>query len=67
MSLFITGLAFDDASIIAESKIGILFASAVAGILGLLILHRASARSVRVSPAATAADVLGDDFETAEV
>jgi NhaA family Na+:H+ antiporter len=58
VSLFITGLAFDDQSIIAEAKIGILFASLVAGFLGLLVLRRACKRDVKVSPAATAEDVL---------
>ena len=38
VSLFITNLAFDDITIINESKIGILFASVLAGILGLLLL-----------------------------
>lgn len=41
VSLFITGLAFDDSQIIDEAKIGILFASFVAAIGGLLILRRA--------------------------
>lgn len=39
VSLFITNLAFDDMTIINESKIGILFASVLAGILGLLLLR----------------------------
>ena len=40
VSLFITNLAFEDFAVLAdESKIGILFASVVAGILGLVLLH----------------------------
>ena len=42
VSLFITNLAFDDMTIINESKIGILFASVLAGILGLLLLRAGS-------------------------
>ena len=61
VSLFITGLAFDDESFIAESKIGILFASLVAGVLGLVLLMRACKREVFVSPPLTP-DV---DVETA--
>jgi NhaA family Na+:H+ antiporter len=40
MSLFITDLAFADGSIVASAKVGILVASAVAGVLGSLVLHR---------------------------
>ena len=39
VSLFITNLAFDDLEIINQSKIGILFASVIAGIIGLLLLR----------------------------
>ena len=39
VSLFITNLAFDDIEIINQSKIGILFASVIAGIIGLLLLR----------------------------
>ena len=49
VSLFITGLAFEDAALIAESKIGILFASLVAGIIGLLVLLRATRSPVKIS------------------
>ena len=42
VSLFITNLAFDDMTIINESKIGVLFASVLAGILGLLLLRASS-------------------------
>ncbi len=50
VSLFITGLAFDDETIIDQAKIGILFASAVAGVLGLMLLSRACKNEVRVAP-----------------
>ena len=46
VSLFVTGLAFDDQVIIDEAKIGILFASLTAGVLGLGILRLAAARRV---------------------
>lgn len=49
VSLFITGLAFEDAALVAESKIGILFASVVAGIIGLLVLMRATRSQVKIS------------------
>jgi NhaA family Na+:H+ antiporter len=42
VSLFVTGLAFDDPALQDAAKIGILGASTVAGILGALILRRAS-------------------------
>ena len=38
MSLFVSGLAFTDADIIEQSKIGILSASLIAGLLGYFIL-----------------------------
>ncbi len=41
VSLFVAGLAFDDGDVIAEAKIGILAASALAAGLGALLLIRA--------------------------
>jgi NhaA family Na+:H+ antiporter len=38
VSLFITGLAFDDPALVDEAKIGVLSASIVAGVVGALIL-----------------------------
>ena len=38
MSLFITGLAFDDPSRIQMAKVGILGASLVAGVVGFVLL-----------------------------
>jgi Na+:H+ antiporter, NhaA family len=43
MSLFITDLAFADENIVASAKVGILLASILAGVLGLLVLHRSLA------------------------
>ena len=40
VSLFVTGLAFDDPAIADEARIGILAASTVAAVLGTLILSR---------------------------
>lgn len=40
MSLFITGLAYEDASLIADAKIGILTGSLISGLLGYLYLRR---------------------------
>ena len=39
MSLFITGLAFTDGTLVSESKVGILVASIICGIVGWLILR----------------------------
>ena len=39
VSLFIAGLAFDDPDVVDTAKIGILFASLAAGIIGFLILR----------------------------
>ena len=38
MSLFVSGLAFTDIDIIEQSKIGILAASLLAGLLGFFVL-----------------------------
>ncbi len=46
VSLFIAGLAFDDAALAAAAKVGILGASALAAIVGSVVLTRAA----RVSP-----------------
>ena len=47
VSLFISGLAYEDEAIISQAKIGILVASAVAALVGFTILARApSSRSV---------------------
>ena len=40
MSLFIAGLAFPDAERLETAKLGVLAASAVAGVIGFLLLRR---------------------------
>jgi NhaA family Na+:H+ antiporter len=40
MSLFITDLAFDNESLIATAKVGILAASLVSGIIGYVLLSK---------------------------
>jgi len=42
VSLFITNLAFDDPSLVEEAKLGILVASILAAIMGVLVLSRAN-------------------------
>ena len=44
VSLFISGLAYDDPNVISEAKIGILAASIASAALGAAILRRAQAR-----------------------
>ena len=39
MSLFVSGLAFDDPLLLAEAKLAILVASVVSGVAGYLILR----------------------------
>ena len=41
MSLFVTGLAFDDVALQDEAKIGILAASIIAAVIGSVILSSA--------------------------
>ena len=43
VSLFIAGLAFDDAALADEAKIGVLAASVVAALVGAAILSRTKA------------------------
>jgi Na+:H+ antiporter, NhaA family len=44
VSLFVTELAFDRASLVGEAKVGILAASLLAGVLGFVLLRRAPER-----------------------
>ncbi len=53
MSLFIGGLAFDDATVLDSAKLGILFASLVAGASGAVILYRALGASAPQPDSAT--------------
>lgn len=50
MSLFIAGLAFDDALLLGSAKVGILAGSLVSGVIGALVLIR-TARVPAVDPA----------------
>lgn len=45
MSLFVTELAFGDPSLVAVSKVGILAASLISGVLGYILLHRSLPQS----------------------
>ncbi|NOY65538.1 MAG: Na+/H+ antiporter NhaA, partial [Nitrospirae bacterium] len=47
MSLFITALSFSETSMINQAKLGILMASVIAGVTGLLILYISSRRAAR--------------------
>lgn len=40
MSLFIAGLAFDNSSLLVSAKVGVLFSSLMAGLIGWLLLRR---------------------------
>lgn len=46
MSIFITHLAFVDESVISAVKLGIFIASFIAGVLGVLLINRASKKTV---------------------
>jgi NhaA family Na+:H+ antiporter len=45
VSIFVAQLAFDDAAAVDEAKIGVLAASILAGLLGALVISRASRRA----------------------
>jgi Na+:H+ antiporter, NhaA family len=48
MSLFITKLAYNDADTILHAKVGILFASLIAGVLGYILLYRAGSKRTHI-------------------
>ena len=50
MSLFVSGLAFDDGGMLTQAKLAVLAASVVAGAGGYLILRGAAARGSREDP-----------------
>ncbi len=50
MSLFVSGLAFPDSPLIAQAKLGIVLASAVAGVFGAAVVWWATAPPRSVSP-----------------
>ncbi len=52
MSLFIAGLAFDDAALLAAAKIGVLTSSVVAGTVGYLLLRRSPSVAAEADGAA---------------
>jgi Na+/H+ antiporter NhaA len=47
MSLFIAGLAFEDAQLLSVAKFGILTSSFIAGVVGWMILRRNSSLNKR--------------------
>jgi NhaA family Na+:H+ antiporter len=47
MSLFIADLAWDNESLIAYAKIGVLEASLISGVIGFIILSRALPKKTR--------------------
>ena len=47
VSLFVTGLAYDTVMLQDEAKIGVLFASVVAAVIGSVVLYRSSPASVQ--------------------
>jgi Na+:H+ antiporter, NhaA family len=53
MSLFVTGLAFSEPSLLAQAKIGIVSASIIAGLLGTLTLWAASRARTSTASAVT--------------
>jgi NhaA family Na+:H+ antiporter len=55
MSLFISGLAFDDAALEQEAKVGILAGSLLAASVGALILGTGRSSGKRPQPAQAAA------------
>lgn len=50
MSLFIADLAFEDVSLLASAKVGILAASVIAGTVGFLLLRGSSERPTEPAP-----------------
>jgi NhaA family Na+:H+ antiporter len=55
MSLFIAGLAFDDQMLLDRSKIGILLASIVAGVVGYVLLRVLSSPAIEEDASSDAA------------
>lgn len=47
VAIFVAGLAFDDVTALAEAKLGILFASVIAGVVGFVAVRRTGRRSLR--------------------
>ena len=47
VAIFVAGLAFDDVTALAEAKLGILFASVIAGVVGFVAVRRTGRRGLR--------------------
>jgi len=58
VALFVTGLAFEEQILVDDAKIGILFASLVAGVLGMALLAVGSRPRAKVSPPRTTEDIM---------
>jgi len=58
VALFVSSLAFDSALLVDEAKIGILFASIVAGILGVTLLMAGTGPRAKVSSAGTKEELM---------
>jgi Na+:H+ antiporter, NhaA family len=65
VALFVAGLSFDDENLLRSAKLGILAASIVAGVLGYLLLRRASGTG-RPTNAIADAEPMLDDGEMPE-
>jgi NhaA family Na+:H+ antiporter len=63
MSLFIGALAFEDAALIDAAKIGTLAGSAVAGIVGFLVLRLMPVQEAPLHDRDEAAEIFGEDAE----
>ncbi len=63
MSLFIGNLAFADAALIEAAKVGTLAGSAVAGIIGFLVLRGAPVQTCSDEDCDEAAEIFGEDAD----
>jgi NhaA family Na+:H+ antiporter len=63
MSLFIGALAFDDPALVDASKIGTLAGSAIAGIVGFLVLRLLPVQEVTAEDRDEAAEIFGEDAD----
>lgn len=63
MSLFIGALAFTDPALVDAAKIGTLAGSAVAGVVGFLVLRLLPVQEARPEDREEAAEIFGDDAD----
>jgi NhaA family Na+:H+ antiporter len=63
MSLFIGALAFDDPALVDSAKIGTLAGSAVAGLIGFLVLRLAPVQEATAEDREEAAEIFGEDAD----